>query len=161
MGHLMVRRLFGVGPIGAGITLILLAAAIRVDRALGHPEILRYGSLMRMLGVLLICAGLALLFWSMYTLRSWWADNRLCTTGPFRWFRHPMYAAWITFVSLGIAFYLNSWILLAWVILLHPVWHRLVIHEEKMMSERFEDEYRAYAEQTGRFIPRLWNPRHS
>lgn len=161
MGHLMVQRLFGVGPIGAGITLILLAVAIRVDRALGHPEILRYGSLMQMLGVLLICAGLVLLFWSMYTLRNWWAKNRLCTTGPFRWFRHPMYAAWITFISLGIALYLNSWILLAWAVSEHPVWHWLVMREEKVMVEHFQDEYRAYAERTGRFIPRLWNPWHS
>ncbi len=64
-----------------------------------------------------------------------------------------MYAAWITFISPGVAVYLNSWILLLWVVSLHPVWHRLVIHEEKMMCQRFQDEYRAYAQRTGRFIP--------
>jgi protein-S-isoprenylcysteine O-methyltransferase Ste14 len=160
MGHLTLQRLFGVGPIGAGVTLILLAVAIRVDRALGHPEISRYGSLMQMLGVLLICTGLVLLFWSMHTLRNWWAKNRLCTTGPFRWFRHPMYAAWITFVSLGIALYLNSWVLLIWVVSLHPVWHWLVIREEKVMVEHFQAAYRGYSARTGRFIPRLWNPWH-
>ena len=161
MDRRALQKLFGVGPIGAVISLILLAVAVWADRLLGHPEILKHSSLIEALGALLVCAGLVLYFWTMYVLRNWWVENRLCTTGPFRWFRHPLYAAWITFVSLGVALYLNSWTLLAWVVLQHPVWHWLVIHEEKMMSERFEDEYRAYAEQTGRFIPRLWNPRHS
>jgi|WetSurMetagenome_2_1015567.scaffolds.fasta_scaffold168668_1 protein-S-isoprenylcysteine O-methyltransferase Ste14 len=159
MGHTLLQKLFGVGPIGASISLILLVVAIRADRALGHPKILEYRPVMEILGALLILVGLALLFWTMCTLRSWWAKNRLCTTGPFRWFRHPMYAAWITFVSLGIALYLNSWTLLAWVMLLHPVWHCLVMWEEKVMVEYFQDEYRRYAGRTGRFVPRLWNPR--
>ena len=66
-----------------------------------------------------------------------------------------MYAAWITFVSLGIAVYFDSWVLLLWVVSMHPIWHRLVIHEEKMMSGRFQNEYRVYAGRTGRFVPRL------
>jgi hypothetical protein len=56
-----LQKLFGVGPIGAGINLILLVVAIRVDRALGHPEMLRHRSLMEILGAFLICAGLVLL----------------------------------------------------------------------------------------------------
>jgi protein-S-isoprenylcysteine O-methyltransferase Ste14 len=158
MGLNILQKLFGVGPIGAGISVILLVVAIRADRALGHPVILKYRLPLEILGALLICAGLALLFWTMYTLRNWWVENRLCTTGPFRWFRHPMYAAWITFVFLGVALYLNSWVLLAWVVLQHPVWHYLVIREEKVMIEHFQDEYRGYAERTGRFVPRLRNP---
>lgn len=152
--HGTLQKLFGVGPIGAVISLILLAAAMWMDRVLGHPEMLRYRSLMEALGTLFVFAGLVLHFWTMYVLRNWWAKNRLCTTGPFRWFRHPMYAAWITFISLGVALYLNSWILLLWVVSLQPVWHQLVIHEEKMMFEHFQGEYRAYAQRTGRFIPR-------
>jgi hypothetical protein len=70
MGPNILQKLFGIGPIGAGISLILLVVAIRADRALGHPEILKYRSLMEILGALLICAGLVLHFWSMYTLRN-------------------------------------------------------------------------------------------
>jgi protein-S-isoprenylcysteine O-methyltransferase Ste14 len=159
MDHSVLQKLFGVGPIGIIISFILLAASVLADRVLGHPEMLKYRSPMEALGALLVCAGLVLYFWTVYVLRNWWAKNQLCTTGPFRWFRHPMYAAWITFLSLGVAVYLNSWILLLWVMSLHPVWHRLVIREEKMMSLRFHEEYRAYAERTGRFIPQLWNLR--
>ena len=114
---------------------------------------------MRIAGGLLIFAGLVLHFWTMYTLRNWWVKNQLCTTGPFRWFRHPMYAAWITLVSLGVALYFNSWILLIWVVSLHPVWHRLIIGEERVMADHFPDTYHAYAKRTGRFVPRLRNRR--
>ncbi len=155
MDRSALQKLFGVGPIGLGISLILLAAAVSADRGLGHPEILKYPSLMEGLGALSACAGLVLYFWTAYALRNWWVKDQLCTTGPFRWFRHPMYAAWITFLCPGVAIYLNSWVLLLWAVSLHPVWGRLVVREEHMMSERFHEQYRAYAERTGRFIPRL------
>jgi protein-S-isoprenylcysteine O-methyltransferase Ste14 len=54
------------------------------------------------------------------------------------------------------ALYFNSWIVLFFVVLLHPIWHRLVSREEKMMLEKFQDKYSEYAAQTGRFFPRIW-----
>ena len=138
----------------SGISAILLVAAIRADRALGHPPMPVHPPLIKTLGTILVCAGVVLLLWTVYTLRSWWIENRLCTNGPFRWFRHPLYAAWITFICPGAALYLGSWVLLAWALSLHPVWHRLVIREEKVMVGSFGDEYRRYAARTGRFVPR-------
>jgi protein-S-isoprenylcysteine O-methyltransferase Ste14 len=149
------QRFFGVGPMGALISLVLLAIAVRSDRVLGHPAMLVNPAPVRVVGVILIVTGLGLQFWSMVTLRNWWAKDKLCMMGPFKWFRHPLYAAWISFVLPGIALYLNSWIVLFFVILLHPVWHRLVAREEKLMLEKFHDVYRAYAAQTGRFFPRI------
>ena len=149
-----LRKLFGVGPMGALLSLLLLAVALLVDHRLGRPAILSYGSFMKGVGVVLVFAGLGLHLRTMHTLRTWWVEGRLCTTGPFRWFRHPMYAAWITFVSLGVALYLDSWVLLAWAAALHPLWRVLVTAEENMMARLFPDEYPAYAARTGRFIPR-------
>ena len=120
---------------------------------MGHPKVLGDLRAIRATGALLIISGLGLHFWTLWTLRYWWVNDQLCTLGPFRRFRHPMYAAWITLISLGIALYLNSWVLLFWVVLLHPIWHRLVKPEEIMMIERFGDDYRVYAERTGRFVP--------
>jgi protein-S-isoprenylcysteine O-methyltransferase Ste14 len=148
-------KLFGVGPVGVALSLLLLAVALLVDRRLGRPLILPYRLFTRVVGLVFVMAGLGLHFVTMYTLRNWWVEDRLCTRGPFRWFRHPMYAAWITFVCLGVAFYRDSWALLAWVMALHPLWHWLVAREEKMMALRFPDEYPPYAKRTGRFIPRL------
>jgi protein-S-isoprenylcysteine O-methyltransferase Ste14 len=149
------QRLFGVGPMGVLISLVLLTMAIRVDRLLGHPAILANSAPLKIVGVVFIAIGLGLHFWSMWTLRNWWAKDALCTKGPFIWFRHPMYAAWITFVLPAMALYLNSWIILFFVILLHPVWRLIVIKEEEMMFEKFHDVYGAYAARTGRFFPRI------
>jgi protein-S-isoprenylcysteine O-methyltransferase Ste14 len=66
-----------------------------------------------------------------------------------------MYAAWITFISFGVALFFNSWIYIIWAMSLHPVWHRLVAKEEQMMIELFADEYMDYADRVGRFIPRI------
>ncbi len=151
------QRLFGVGPVGAAISFVWLAIGFWVNGALGHPAILVNPTPLKIVGVALAVIGLGLHFWSMWILRKWWNKDELCATGPFRWFRHPMYAAWITFVLPGFAFYLNSWITLLFVVLLHPIWRFLVIREEKMMLDKFQDEYRVYMSRTGRFFPRIWH----
>lgn len=149
--------LFGIGPMGALISFAWLAIAAWTDGVMGHPAISTNPVPVKLIGVIIAVIGLGLLLWSMLTLRNWWAKDKLCTTGPFKWFRHPMYAAWITYILPAAALYLNSWMILFFVILLQPIWHLLVIREEKMMYEKFDDAYRTYAAQTGRFFPRLWN----
>ena len=102
-----------------------------------------------------IIIGIALHLWTAWTLRNWWIKDKLCIGGPFKYFRHPMYAAWITFISFGAAFLLNSWVYIIWAMLLHPVWHRLVTKEEQLMVELFANDYIDYSKHVGRFIPRI------
>jgi protein-S-isoprenylcysteine O-methyltransferase Ste14 len=142
---------------GAAISFVLLAIAVWVDRLFRNFSILENSSPIRVVGAGLVAIGLGLHFWSMWTLRHWWVEDQLCTMGPFKWFRHPMYASWISFILPAIALLLNSWIILSFVIMIHPIWHQLVIREEKIMIEKFQNEYRAYTEKTGRFFPRIWN----
>jgi protein-S-isoprenylcysteine O-methyltransferase Ste14 len=152
-----LQKLFGVGPMGAVISLVLLTIAVWVDRVSGHLAISANPAPMKVIGVGLAVIGLGLLFESLWALRNWWANDELCTMGTYKWFRHPMYAAWITFILPGVALYLNSWVILFFVVLLHPIWRQLVIQEEKMMYDKFQNEYSAYAARTGRFFPRIWN----
>lgn len=151
------QKLFGIGPMGAVITLLLLMIAAWVDRISGHPAILANPASIKVIGGVLAIVGLGLFFWSVWSMRNWWAKNELCTRGPFKWFRHPMYAAWITFILPAVALYINSWIILFSVAMIHPIWHQLVILEENILSEIFQNEYREYAARTGRFFPRIWN----
>jgi protein-S-isoprenylcysteine O-methyltransferase Ste14 len=65
-----------------------------------------------------------------------------------------MYAAWISLISPGVALYLNSWVFVCWVILLHPIWHKLVKREENKMMFAFGKIYVDYAKKTGRFFPK-------
>ena len=149
------RKIFGVGPTGAILSLTLFFIAWWGDRIVGHPVITIRSGEMRVIGVLFVVAGSILHLWTFVTLKRWWSGNQLCTAGPFQWFRHPMYAAWVTFISLGVSLLLNSWVFLGWYIVLHPIWHRLVLKEEKMMADSFGDAYQFYKARTGRFIPKI------
>jgi protein-S-isoprenylcysteine O-methyltransferase Ste14 len=82
------------------------------------------------------------------------AKASLVTTGPYRWVRHPFYvAAALLFAS---SFLLTaSWLLgLGGLVVLSTLAVRTPIEEEHLLR-RFGEDYRVYAEQTGRFIPRL------
>ncbi len=148
-----LQKLFGIGPLGAAISLGVLMAATWADHRLGHAAIMDNPALLKIAGGALASMGLMVFARSIWTMRNWWAKDELCTRGPFRWFRHPMYAAWISFIFPAAALYFNSWIVLAAALLLHPVWHLLVRREEQMMLAKFQDAYRAYAARTGRFAP--------
>jgi protein-S-isoprenylcysteine O-methyltransferase Ste14 len=147
------NKLFGIGPLGILISLLVLGLLLLLDRALGHIRILAQPTTLRIVGLLLIGLWICWHSWAIMTIRSWWAGNRLCTTGPFRFVRHPLYAGGMFLADLGIALMLNSWIVLPWPILSYPIWSLLVRKEEKMMESVFGDEYRRYAAQTRRFIP--------
>jgi protein-S-isoprenylcysteine O-methyltransferase Ste14 len=54
-----------------------------------------------------------------------------------------------------VAFAFESWLVLAAVVPLHPLWIRLAQQEEAALEERFGEEYTRYAEETGQFLPRL------
>jgi protein-S-isoprenylcysteine O-methyltransferase Ste14 len=149
------KKIFGVGPFGAIISVTLLVIAWWIDHILGHVPIWANALFMKIIAVALMVIGLGLHLWTGWTLRNWWVNDQLCTRGPFRYVRHPMYAAWISFVALGISLYLNSWIFILWYILLQPIWHWLVVPEEVMMENTFGSEYQKYVERTGRFIPKL------
>jgi len=150
-----LKKFFGIGPVGIMISLALLLTALRLDRLLGHVAILTDPAPLRAAGAALAVCVLLLIFWSSWTLRSWWKNGELCTAGPFRWFRHPIYAGWISFLFPAAALCLNSWLLLIAAALLHPVWHLLVRSEENMMSRKFQERYHDYMARTGRFFPKI------
>ena len=151
------QKLFGIGLRGAVISLVLFAISVWIDRMIATFTITDNGVTMKAVGCAFIVVGLGLHFWAFSTLRNWWVDSKLCTDGPFKYFRHPMYAALLTFVSPGVALYFNSWIYLVWFLILHPIWHVLVRKEEMAMSEAFGDTYIDYARRTGRFVPRVFS----
>ncbi|MBF0202885.1 MAG: hypothetical protein HQK67_00935 [Desulfamplus sp.] len=156
-GQNRLKKIFGIGPMGAIISLFLLAIFVWADSMIKLYIVADYTGLMKTMGILLGILGLGLHVWSFSTLRNWWVDNQLCTRGPFKFFRHPMYAAWITFICPGLALYLNSWFYLFWVLLLHLLWHKLVKKEELIMINMFGNIYKDYAMRTGRFFPKMRN----
>ena len=82
------------------------------------------------------------------------ATHRLVTSGPYRWVRHPMY-------SFGVILFAAYFLLTAnWFVgLASSVSFALLAfrtrEEETNLIKRFGDDYRAYMDRTGRFVPRL------
>jgi protein-S-isoprenylcysteine O-methyltransferase Ste14 len=81
------------------------------------------------------------------------ARGRLVRHGPYRWIRHPMYAALlIGAVATALACRrLDAWLATLALLLVLEVKARL---EERWMAQ-VHPEYAAYRERTGRFLPRV------
>lgn len=85
-------------------------------------------------------------------------DHELVTSGIYRIVRHPIYFGAIL-VALGLPIGTASWIALPPMLLLIPlVLYRMGI-EERLLLEKFGDDYRAYMERTKRLVPFLYRMR--
>ena len=81
--------------------------------------------------------------------------HALVTRGVYRWVRHPMYASqWLW--GVGQALLLQNWVA-GWVglALFAPLYFLRVPREERMMLDRFGEEFCAYMDRTGRVVPYL------
>lgn len=81
---------------------------------------------------------------------------RLVTGGIYRVLRHPIYTAMFLF-AIAQALLIQNWIagLLAALTFI-PVYFIRVPREEKMMLERFGDQYREYMRHTNRILPKIF-----
>jgi protein-S-isoprenylcysteine O-methyltransferase Ste14 len=85
--------------------------------------------------------------------------RRVLADGPYRFVRHPRYAA---LIAARIAFALSLASILAWGFAIGWLWVNLerVRLEEAHLREIFGQEYDEYAARTGRFFPQFpWRPR--
>ncbi len=126
-------------------------------------EIIPRGLAMHLVGLAFILAGIALCIWTCSALREAgyrhiWAraGRRLIQSGPYRFIRHPSYAAFVLLV-LGLCLGYSSLIgLVGALALLGPgLAYRMKV-EEQPLIERFGDEYRTYAQRTKQIIPAVW-----
>ena len=113
----------------------------------------------RFVGVGLGASSLPLFLWTHHELGKNWSlalvtkeEHTLVSSGPYRWVRHPMYT--VIFLQ-SLAYFLVS---ANWVIGIAGLGTSIfcvarVDEEEALMVEEFGDQYRAYMERTGRFLP--------
>jgi protein-S-isoprenylcysteine O-methyltransferase Ste14 len=86
------------------------------------------------------------------------ADQTLVTIGPYRWIRHPIYAATILFASMLVITSANFLVAVCAVAAASLMLGTRVPAEERLLIDRFGDQYRTYMRHTGRFLPRLFPP---
>lgn len=88
----------------------------------------------------------------MYLMRAA-RDDRLATTGPYAWVRHPQY---LGFLAIMVGFLLR-WptlpTLVVFPVLVHVYW-RLARAEEREVADRYPDDWPVYARRVHRLRPR-------
>lgn len=146
---------FRSGRLGLITSLFLFVLAVLFKKRFGLPQIFSNIVIARILSVVFAVLFIIIFSWSVRSLPRAERDNRLCTKGAYKYFRHPIYAAFLSAFNPGLAFCLNNYIYLIWAMLLHPIWHLIINQEEKLLIEIFGDEYIVYQSSTGRFIPKM------
>ena len=81
-------------------------------------------------------------------------DNVLVTNGPYRYVRNPIYLGALIFI-IAVGLVAANWLLVISSLVLITVICMQVGKEERMLIDRFGDEYREYMKRTPRFIPKL------
>ena len=149
----------GVGPVCIAIMIAFTAAGI----ALVKFNMLTSGDvgggvitvLFVIAGILCIAGGAILWYAAVFsakidiTIKS----NRLETGGVYAIVRNPIYSAFL-FICIGALLFCRNW----YVLILPPLfWVYLTVFmkltEERWLSERFGEEYKAYSKRVNRFIP--------
>jgi protein-S-isoprenylcysteine O-methyltransferase len=114
-------------------------------------------------GVVLILAGVALRWFSIYWLGRWFTvnvaiaeDQKLIDTGPYRYMRHPSYTGALL-AFLGISLCIGK--IISLLVIMLPVgaafgWR---IHvEDAVLAQAFGARWQAYAARTKRLIPGVY-----
>ena len=112
----------------------------------------------RLIGAILILAGLALAIPALLTFRRagthaepWKPASALVTGGIFRFVRNPMYVGMLLFVG-GLAFLTASdWMLVMTIVLAVVLHIGVVKREERYLERKFGAAYRRYCESVPRY----------
>lgn len=153
-GKLIWLRLFG-------LFLWLGVIAYLINPQWMQWSTLRFPRWIRWMGVGLASLCVPLTYWVFSSLGKNITDtvvtrknHTLVTTGPYRWVRHPLYIV-VVLLSVSLSLLMSSWFILATTA---PLIFYLAIRtpmEEAKLIERFGDQYHAYMDRTGRYLPRL------
>jgi len=116
-----------------------------------HPWAIPGGGVVTVAGLVLVLIGVSLTFWSAVIFRRahttiipWEQVSAIVTTGPFAFSRNPIYLAdAIAFV--GLTMVIRSW----WPLLVLPgilivIRRQVIDREERYLTDRFGEPYRAY-----------------
>ena len=115
------------------------------------------------LGLTLMCAGIALRQWAIVLLGQFFtvdvrvhAGQTVVEWGPYRWLRHPSYTGMlVTFVGIGLA--LGNWAALTLLVVVPTAGLIVRIRaEERALVDGLGEPYRRFIATRARLIPGIW-----
>ncbi len=112
------------------------------------------------LGLALYVLGFALMAWALLTLKRHFqaggsnprATDEIVLAGPYRFIRHPMYAAALC-IALGLAVLVQSLAFLAIFVIYVVLIVLLIPVEEEGLEQAYRERYRDYEQHTRRLVP--------
>ena len=136
----------------------LLAKGRRLSDPLNH-RVIPHVEALAWIGVVLCVAGLAFCIWARFTLGRNWSGvvtlkggHELITRGPYALVRHPIYTGLIIMVVGTVVVLGHIAGIIAMPFIFVSFWIKLR-YEEKLMLQKFPDEYAAYQRRVKRLIP--------
>jgi protein-S-isoprenylcysteine O-methyltransferase Ste14 len=158
--------LIGRGGDLAQIVPLLYPAVVVVAPGWGYEGWFNWSSgldlLLQGFGLTLWAAGIIVLVWAARALGRYMSvdgltvDHELVTSGPYRYVRHPVYAAF-TAIAAGTGLVFRSYLLVGVAVVWVAACMWWVAAEEKLLAspQGFGEDYGSYIRRTGRFLPRL------
>jgi len=149
----LVLHVLAMGALYAG-----LARAVLPPPAAAHPPLI---SPQRMAGGALMLVAAALAAWTLAVFRSWRLAARiehghqLCTAGPFRRVRHPIYLA-MDLLALGTWLWAPTAAVGLGVVLVALAGDLRARTEERLLHDTFGASYDRYRRQAWRFLPGVY-----
>ena len=115
-------------------------------------------------GAFLYGASLALFWWTIAATRqnrltlafSEDAPQHLLAAGPYKFVRHPFYAAYISFWLAGAIATMQWWLLFSVAVMSALYFRAARMEETKFAASNLNSDYARYREQTGMFFPKLF-----
>jgi type IV secretory pathway VirJ component/protein-S-isoprenylcysteine O-methyltransferase Ste14 len=141
------------GVLYYGLARAVLVPAAAADPCLIPPQ--------RPAGAFLMLAAVALAAWALAVFRSWRLAARidrgheLCTAGPFRRVRHPIYLA-MDLLALGSWLWAPTAVVALGVVLVALAGDLRARTEERLLHQTFGQAYDSYLRHARRFVPGIY-----
>jgi protein-S-isoprenylcysteine O-methyltransferase Ste14 len=127
---------------------------------LGHPVVHQTYAL-AVAGVALTWIGIAIALWARRHLGQYWSarvtvkeDHKLIRTGPYAYFRHPIYSG-IDLAAIGGALAIDEWRCVAGVGLIVLGYWIKARKEESMLAAQFGEAFQEHCRHTGFLLPKF------
>jgi LPXTG-site transpeptidase (sortase) family protein len=98
---------------------------------------------------IIICA------WCIFALKQGNWREKLVTSGPYRYSRHPIYSAIIFLLNPAFGILLRSWLIVFAALPAYFIWKKCAQGEESYLQEKFGEVYLAYKRRVHAYFPDL------
>ena len=113
-------------------------------------------------GVVFTWIGIAIALWARWHLGQYWSarvtlkeDHKLICTGPYAYFRHPIYSG-LDLAAIGGALAIDRWRCVVGVVLIVLGYWIKARKEESMLAAQFGDAFAEHCRRTGFLIPKFY-----